>query len=396
MKARKLFLMLVAILTVFSFSLCGDPAGETTTIGDFSMPESIGLYVPDNIYDSSAVNKSFDSISRAPGDTNVTGWAYGQLKGFTTAGVFATEMVDFILSNVAVHSTFFASNKGVLATNINSEGWWLFYDDQSSGSGFYLYIGTNEGVTNLYIDWVASSSGFTGTAVYYVSVEDPQAEVADAMINFDTGAELLDIYFNPNSGYAWWEEMRITIEQYASNAVTVIGRGILTNAMTNSITNNNWEGSLREWDLLGYSSEDSTGGVKAWANAYLTEVPNIDYIGISNFVLTNTLAIFSNILETNSNFTDYEAVQEYVIASNLNIGDFTNAINITANYAYEEYFDNAGSIRWKMGVFSTTASNVDPYTNETFTNNTKPTTVEGILDGLNKITDVSYPSITLP
>lgn len=393
MRGRKLLFLAMAGLIVSSFTLCAPSAETVTTTGGFSMPGSIGVYVPDNIYNESqlTLSKSPRLLSRAPGDSNVTGWAYNQLKEFTTAGVYATEMVDFILSNVLVYSNFFSANLGVLVTNVNSDGWWVFYNSQSGG-GYYLYLGTNNGVTNLYIDWNATGSGFIGKAVYHVSVSDPQAEVDDALIYFNTSDSTLDIYFEPNTGIAWWEQMRLVIEQYTPDAVTIEAKGILTNAMTNSINNDSWEGALRNWDLLGYSSDTEDGGVTAWAETYLTDVPYFDEGSYTN----DAYSVFGTIYATNTTLTEPEII--HIVTNELVIiDDYVYELDFTAEYAYEEYFDTSGEVVWKMGIFTTDATNIiSDYTNEVYTNNSKPAMAPTVLETLTELDVVAYPTITLP
>ena len=319
-----------------------NPAAAGNTLFS-NMPDSVQVVsVPGNM-------KGTGSTALKVAPANITGWAYSYMKGFNDLGLAATSGVDTILSNIKVNSNFFATNlsKKVVLGN----GSWV-YLSTNGASNYFVYYGTNVAFTNFYMDW---EMPLIGKAVVWFAGANVAA--SEGIVYFDKTASpaKVDIYLKMVAGKSEYEKFHLLIEGSGTDGAVTYGIGVLTNAITNSVSNKN---TLKYWDLVGYGTPSTGGGVYAWANSVFTNLPS-----------TNS-AIVSSIVY----------------------------------YDYNEMFDSTGGLTYKLGIFNvpgglgtsqTYFTNTD--TGAIYTNEAKNATVEAALSGNTnrRLTSADYPTLSL-
>ncbi len=320
---RSVILMTAAILTG-TLASCG--LFQTNT-GD--MPSKIGFSIPSNMYDSSR------SITKA---TNSAGPAYLTLKVYVSAGKYAADLIDTVLSSVYQYKNLFMATAGNVFTS--DDGKWFLFDSLGTSS-YYLYYGNAVNTTNIYIDWEQKGDGlFAGKAVLFLNGEDP--DINKALIYYDNSVTYpyLDIYVDPTAA-SEYAELHVRLEKVSDSEVKVQARTLTTN-----------DAFPVGWDIVGYGKQDNYGGAVGYA------------IGATNFTVLST--------------------------------------PVTAtNYVYKEQFDGTGATLWKLATCDMYTNGVvyllDAVDNDhTDTNQAPVAAVTLELDGMTVLEASAYPTVVLP
>lgn len=336
MRFIQLAVIVSAILILYSCATPADSATSKVTIGGGGntpgiLPGKVTFDVPDTLLKAELKNElknELKSISRdmfspmrsiSPNLTN--GPAYRQLQDLVTMGLQASISINKILTAISAHQIYLILNAGHTYSNTTT-GEWVFANLTASTNSIYLYYGTNNNVTNFYIDFTNASGSFMGTAIFWDhKVTDPFSE---AFISFDqtTANPTLDIFLKPRVGNSnKLETMHVKITKTGSAEAEVATKA----TFAGSLYNDDYS-FITGWEMVGYAKQDDTGGVKAWT--------------MGTFYKTNDYTTNYSLLNQSNGTTNYN-----------NYNFLTNHYDIIAsNYIYEEYFDLNGNIIWRQGT----------------------------------------------
>ncbi|NPV01485.1 MAG: hypothetical protein HPY53_08905 [Brevinematales bacterium] len=298
------------------------------------MPSGIWMTVPSSLDDGGT---AMSPTSAASNNSN-EGPAYEHIKSYVRAAKILCAYGDQIVAALRANWTYMQNHKGTLVA-INSNAW-VFMNDQVGG-GYYLYYGTNAAETNIYFDWTGTAGAYKGKLVLFLDGTNDVPIQAVGFYDQTLADRQLEIYAKYDGTGVWYiTNVYVKLTELSPGEIKVQAMAEYDRPYPMA------------WQLQGYGKTDSDGG----AIAYATGITNIDT-------------------------TEY----------------------FGTNYIYSEYFNSFGYTTWKQGVCDLYYTNtgtlysnsfVDP--NESYTNGTKPASIEGIITNIARLADSDYPVLNLP
>jgi hypothetical protein len=297
------------------------------------MPSGIWMAVPASLDDGGS---GMSPTAAATNNTN-EGPAYGHIKSYVRAAKILCAYGDQIVAALRDGWTFMKNNKGTVVNVSFGGGGWAYMNDQVGG-GYYIYYGTNTATTNTYFDWTGTSGAYKGKLVLFLNGTNDVPKQVVAFFDQTLADRQLEIYAKYDGNGVWFiTNLRVLLVELSPGEIKVQAMAEYDRPYPMA------------WQLQGYGYTYSDGGAIAYATG-------------------------------KSNVTVYYGT----------------------NYVYKEYFNSVGYTTWKMG-------NYDLYSNDntllfsgmtnssdTYTNGTKPASIETIILGIARLTSSKYPVLSLP